>query len=200
MHAGLVGAIGLTSILIGLKTAWNAGNMLIVIVSLTAGAALGEMLAIDDWLQHVATTVEARFGASDHRSFARGLVTASLLYCTGAMAIMGPLENGLSGRLDILLAKSALDGISSIILSSALGIGVAFAAVPVFLYQGAIALLAGRIQEFVTPEAISQLNGVGGILIMGIGLNLLNATEIRVANLLPALSVTALFLLIRAAL
>jgi len=200
IHSGLLSSIGLTSILIGLKSAWNA-DILLTIVSLAVGAAIGEILAIEDRLRHAAERAGARFGSDGYRaSFTQGLVTASLMYCTGAMAIVGPLENGLTGRLDTLLAKSALDGIASIILGSALGVGVAFAAIPVLLYQGAIALAASRLQAFFTPVAIAQLNGVGGLLIAGIGLNLLNATQIRIANLLPALGVAALLIWVRAAL
>ncbi|MDP2859879.1 MAG: DUF554 domain-containing protein [Bacillota bacterium] len=200
VHSGLLSSIGLTSILIGLKSAWNA-DILITIVSLALGAAIGEILGIEHRLQHAAARAEATLSRNAYRgSFTKGLVTASLMYCTGAMAIMGPLENGLTGRLDTLLAKSALDGIASIILGSALGVGVAFAAIPVLLYQGAIALTASRLQAFFTPEVVAQLNGVGGLLIAGIGLNLLNATQIRIANLLPALGVAALLISVRAAL
>lgn len=200
-HAGVISSIGLASFLIGLKAAWNATHVLVTVVSLAAGAAIGQNIHIDDWLERAGSRIEARFSETrGSGSFGEAIVTASLMYCTGAMAIMGPLENGLTGRFDTLLAKSALDGIASIILSSALGPGVAFAAVPVLLYQGSIALLATRLQAFLTPEVVSEMNEVGGLLIAGIGLNLLNATEIKIANLTPGIGVAALLALARSAL
>ncbi|HPX91620.1 MAG TPA: DUF554 domain-containing protein, partial [Spirochaetota bacterium] len=122
-------------------------------------------------------------------SFSEGFVTASLLFCVGAMAIVGSLEDGLTGERGTLYAKSILDGISSVIISSTLGIGVAFAAIPILLYQGAITLLAGSIRQWLTPDVISQTSLVGSILILAIGINLLEIKKINVANLLPAIFV-----------
>ncbi len=201
MHAGIISSIGLVSLLIGLKTAWNATDILVVVVSLAFGTVIGEGIHIDERLERAASRMEAGFNRTQGSgSFGKAVVTASLMYCTGAMAIMGPLENGLTGRFDILLAKSALDGIASIILSSALGPGVAFAAIPVLLYQGSIGLLATRLQAFLTPQVIAEMNGVGGLLIAGIGLNLLNATQIKIANLIPGIAVAALLAFARSTL
>ena len=147
-------------------------------------------------------TILTRFPSSLVPFWARGSFGKGLgdgKPCTGTMVITGPMENGLTRRFDTLLARSALDGIFSVILASALGPGVAFAAAPVLLCQGSIALLAIRLQPFLTTEIVFEVNGVGGLLIAGIGLNLLNATEIGIANLIPGIGAAALLMLAQSA-
>ncbi|MDD2421786.1 MAG: DUF554 domain-containing protein, partial [Heliobacteriaceae bacterium] len=124
---------------------------------------------------------------SRHGYVVRGFVTASLVYCVGAMAIMGSLQDGLTGDPSILYIKSILDGVTAIVFASTLGIGVAFSVVPVFLYQGSITLGAVYLQPFLEPAMIREMTATGGLLILGIGLNLLAITKIRVGNLLPGL-------------
>ena len=140
---------------------------------------------IEKQLQRIGDTLELRM-KNNNNNISQGFVSASLLFCTGSMAIMGALENGLTGTFSILLSKSLLDGIFSMILSSTLGIGVIFSAIPILLYQGSISLLAGSVKTLLSPEMITEMNAVGGVLIMAIGLNMLKIKELKVGNLLPA--------------
>lgn len=180
--------IGLAVILVGIRMALQGQEPLILIGSLVIGGVFGASLDLEGRLTRMGNRLEHMFGQGEGR-FAQGFVTATLVYCVGAMAIMGALEDGLTGKYDTLAAKSMLDGISAVVFSSSLGIGVAFSAVPVLLYQGGISLLANRISPLLTEGMITEMTTVGGALILGIGLNLIEATKIKVANLLPAVIV-----------
>lgn len=186
--------IGMAVILVGLKMAIKVNNELIVIISLAVGALIGEMMRIDFHLNSLAQNLEKMVSKGEVKegNFVKGFVSASLIFCVGAMAIMGSLEGGLTNTYKILYVKSSLDFITSIILSSSLGIGVAFSAIPVFLYQGAITLMAAGIKPFLTDTITLYMTGTGGLLILGIGINILGIKEINVANLLPAIFVAIL--------
>jgi uncharacterized membrane protein YqgA involved in biofilm formation len=179
-------AVGLAVLLVGLKTAIVSDDLLVIIISLALGALSGEWVGIEDRLNRLGKFLESRFSKGSG-GFAQGFVTASLIYCVGSMAIVGSLESGLSGNHATLFAKSCLDGIVSIILSSSLGLGVLFSAVPVLLYQGAITLMASVLKPLLVPAVIAQMSGVGGLLILGIGMNMLREKKIRVGNMLPAI-------------
>lgn len=179
-------AVGLAVLLVGLKTAIVSDDLLVIIISLALGALLGEWVGIEDRLNRLGRFLESRFSKGSG-GFAQGFVTASLIYCVGSMAIVGSLESGLSGNHATLFAKSCLDGIVSVILSSSLGLGVLFSAVPVLLYQGAITLMASVLKPLLVPAVIAQMSGVGGLLILGIGMNMLREKKIRVGNMLPAI-------------
>lgn len=181
-------AIGLITILIGLQMVLEARNVLLVLAGMLAGAITGELLALEERLQRWGEALQRRFSSGRSGvSFAQGFVTASLLYCVGAMAVMGSLESGLTGRHTTLFAKSILDGTTSIMLSAGLGPGVAFAALPVFFYQGGITLLAGSLRHYMTGAVLAEMTATGGLLILGISLNILEIKQIKVGNLLPAL-------------
>jgi len=122
---------------------------------------------------------------------------ASLMYCVGAMAIVGSLESGLSGNHETLYAKSLLDGIGSILFASTLGIGVLFSAVPVFLYQGSITLAASALKPFLIPAVVDQMSAVGGLLIVAIGLNLLEIKKLKIGNMLPAIFIPLIYQIIK---
>lgn len=192
-------SIGLAVVILGVGMGLKSKEFLIVISSLAIGSALGEMWALEDKLNSLGLWLERKVGAKEG-NIARGFVTATLVYVIGAMAIIGALDSGLRHDHTVLYTKSLLDGISAIIFSSALGIGVAFSAGPVFLYQGAIALLATQIYTFVPKEMmdglIVELTATGGALIIAIGLNILKITSIRVANMLPSLLCTIVFVLV----
>jgi uncharacterized membrane protein YqgA involved in biofilm formation len=181
-------ALGLSVVLIGLKMAWETENLLLVVVSLAVGTILGELLRIEDRLQAWAARLE-RWPITQRGGFAKGFVHASLLFCTGAMAITGSLEDGLTGNPSILYAKSILDGITSIMFGSVMGIGVMFSAVPILLYQGLMTLGASAISGVLTEAMIREVSATGGLMVAAIGLNLLGVVEIRVGNLLPGLLV-----------
>ncbi len=191
----IMSGIGLSVILIGVKSALSSDQLLIVIFSVIIGAGIGEFLKIEAKLESLGSYFERRLASksSDTGSFARGFVTASLVFCVGSMAIVGALESGLTGNHQTLFAKSILDGVTSLIFASSLGIGVLFSGVPVFLYQGAITLTAVFMKNLLVAETISQMTSVGGLLILAIGLNLLGITKIRVGNLLPGIFLPLLY-------
>ena len=191
----IMSGIGLSVILIGIKSALSSDQLLIVIFSVIIGAGIGEFLKIEAKLESLGSYFERRLASksSDTGSFARGFVTASLVFCVGSMAIVGALESGLTGNHQTLYAKSILDGVTSLIFASSLGIGVLFSGVAVFLYQGAITLTAVFMKNLLVAETISQMTSVGGLLILAIGLNLLGITKIRVGNLLPGIFLPLLY-------
>ncbi len=182
----VVHAISLAVIIIGIKGAMKSDKLLIVIFSLALGSIIGELLRIEDFLESFGKKLEQRF-AKDDTGFYKGFITSTLLFCVGSMAVVGALESGLAGDHHTLLAKSALDGIMSVILASSFGIGVMFSALSVFIYQGTITMAASLIRPFLIPEVINQMSSVGGILIMAIGINLLSDTKIRIGSMLPAI-------------
>ena len=185
-------ALGLASLLIGMQMAIKADNILLVIFSLVIGGVIGEIIDIEAGLERFGERIKGKFKSNNtSERFVEGFLTASLLYCVGSMAIMGAIKEGLSGNPDILYAKSLLDGITSIAFTAVMGIGVLFSAIPVFLYQGGITLLARTIKDFLSPKIINEMTAVGGILIWGIGFGLLGIKKIKVGNLLPAILVAA---------
>lgn len=178
--------LGLSVFLIGMKMAFQTQNELILIGSLALGGIIGELLAIEDRLEGLGRWLESKVGSSDG-GISKAFVTTSLIYCVGAMAIMGSIQDGLTGKTDTLFAKAMLDGISAVIFTSTMGIGVIFSAVPVLLYQGSITLAAASVKEFLSPHVVAEMTATGGILILGIGINILGIKVIRVGNLLPAI-------------
>ncbi|MBO8172165.1 MAG: DUF554 domain-containing protein [Bacillaceae bacterium] len=189
-------AIGLSVVVLGVMMAFKTNNFLLVIFSLVIGSLLGEWMKIDDRLNQAGKWLEKKIGGQKKGSVATAFVTATLVYCIGAMAILGALDSGLRLNHDILYTKAMLDGFTAIIFASTLGMGVIFSAVPVFLYQGAIALSATVIVRFLSEDMLQQMiqeiTAVGGILIIAIAFNLLELKQIRVANMLPAILIVAL--------
>ena len=183
----IMSGLGLAVLLIGIQLALQAEHIMIIITSLIIGGIGGELVGIEKHLRSMAERLQEKF--SSHGSIVEGFITATLLYCVGAMAIMGALQDGVGETPTILYAKAALDGIASIALTATLGIGVVFSIVPLFLYQGAITLLAGSASKVMTPTAIAEMNGVGGLLILAIALDLLDIKRLPIGNLLPALFV-----------
>jgi len=189
-------AIGLAVILIGLKTALKTDDILIIIISLALGSVMGELLRIEDRLEQLGKGL-GRLLPGDNDGVAKGFVTASLVYCVGAMAIVGALESGLSGNHQTLFAKSLLDGIGSILFASTLGIGVLFSALSVFFYQGAITMAASTLKPFLTPGVVAQMSAVGGLLILAIGINLLEIKKLKIGNMLPAIFIPLIYQLLK---
>ena len=180
----IMSGLGLAVLLIGVQLALKSNSPMIVIGSLIGGGVIGELLGIEARLEAFGALLGSRFKGSGR--VAEGFVTASLLYCVGAIAIMGALQDGLGSRPDILYAKAALDGIASVALASTLGVGVLFSALPLFAYQGAITLCASMAQQLLTPGVVQEMNAVGGLLIVAISLDLLGIKRLPVGNLLPA--------------
>ncbi|MDW7650888.1 MAG: DUF554 domain-containing protein [Bacillota bacterium] len=187
--------IALVVTLIGIKMALESVNILAVVFSLIIGGIIGEIIGIDAGLRRAGVWLESRASQSES-GLARAFVFATLLYVVGAMAVTGALESGLLGQHQILYVKAILDGATAIAFAATMGLGVCLSAVPVVLYQGAIALAAGSLQGYLGPEVISEVSGVGGLLILAIGLNLLELKEIKVANFLPAFGVVLVWMAI----
>jgi uncharacterized membrane protein YqgA involved in biofilm formation len=189
-------AISLAVILIGLKMAFKTDAILLVIFSLVIGSILGEFLRIEERLENLGKRLETKFAKAGN-GIAKGFVVASLVYCVGSMAIVGSMESGLTGNHQTLFAKSALDGLSSIIFASSFGIGVLFSSISVFVYQGVITLTASLMKPFLIPPVINQMSGVGGLLIMAIGFNLLEIKTIKVGNMLPAIFLPLIYYMLK---
>jgi uncharacterized protein len=188
--------VSLAVVIIGIKNALGSDNFLIVILSIALGSIIGEFLKIEYNLEKFGLFLEKKIQGKINNAdglFAKGFVTATLVFCVGAMAIVGSLESGLSGNNQTLFAKSMLDGIGSVIFASIMGVGVAFSAVAVFIYQGLITLSAGFIKPFLIETVITQMSATGGILIMGIGFNLSGIAKIKVGNMLPAVFIPLLY-------
>ncbi|WP_110928048.1 DUF554 domain-containing protein [Bacillus massiliglaciei] len=188
--------IGLAVIVLGLQMGFKSGNFLIVILSLVGGAAIGEWIDLEKLLNAAGKSIERRMKPTEGSSIAQGFVTGTLIFCIGAMSVLGALDSGIRNDHQILLTKAIIDGFTALVLSSTLGIGVIFSAVPVMIYEGAIALFATQINKWVPgglmDSFILEMTAAGGVMIMAIGLNILGITKIRVANLLPGIAVTAL--------
>lgn len=181
----VMNGISLCILFIGISGAFKVDNMLIVIISISIGAVIGEFFNLDEKLKKLGDWLERKF-KNNKNKISEGFVSASLIYCVGAMAIVGSLESGLRGNHEILFSKSILDGISAIIFSSTLGIGVMFSAVSVLVYQGVITLCASFISPVLSEAVIANMTACGSLIIIGLGLNVLGVTKIKVANLLPA--------------
>ena len=180
--------VALCVLYIGISGSLKGSNTLVAILSMVLGAIIGEILDLDRRMQQLGDWVQSKTQKlAGGTSVSEGFVTASLLFCVGAMAIVGSLENGLTGNYDTLKAKSLLDGISSIVFASSLGIGVAFSSVAVLIYQGLISLSASFISPYLGGEAvIAEMTCVGSLLIAALSLNMLGVTKIKVMNLVPA--------------
>lgn len=186
-------AIALVTMVIGITFATASENMLIVIISLVVGALIGEGINIDKKLNQLGDLIKSKV-KSESGNVGEGFVTATLLFCVGSMAIMGAFDSGLRGDHTVLYTKAIMDGISALIFASSMGIGVLLSAVPILLYQGSITLLSSFIQPYLTQSMMTEMNGVGGILLIGLGISILGIKEIKVSNLLPALVIPVILL------
>ena len=187
MRQTLMIGLGLAVLLIGLQLALQSRQLMVVIGGLIFGGLIGEGLGIEKRLEQFGLRLQERFSGMGR--IAEGFVTASLLYCVGAMAIMGALQDGMGGPPTILYAKAALDGVASIALTSTLGIGVVFSIIPLLFYQGGITLAADLAKTILTEPVITEMNAVGGLLIVAIACDLMGIKRLPVGNLLPAVFV-----------
>ncbi|MFE8704084.1 DUF554 domain-containing protein [Cytobacillus sp. FJAT-54145] len=195
MKGTVMHAIGLAVMVLGLQMGFKSENFLIVILSLVFGAVIGEFFDLEGKLNKLGDWIEKKVGSKGQGSISQGFVTATLIFVIGAMAIIGALDSGIRGDHDVLYTKAIIDGFTSLILTTTLGIGVMFSAIPVMIYQGLIALFATQIDRLI-PQAlmdsfILEMTATGGIMIFAIGINLMGITKIRVANLLPGILVVA---------
>ena len=195
----IMNGLALCVLYIGISGALKGQDTLQIIISIAIGALLGEIIDIDKRLNDFGNFIEEKINnkrknkTQDKISIAEGFVTSSLLFCVGAMAVVGSLESGLKGNHSTLFAKSILDGISSIIFASSLGIGVILSSIAILIYQGTITLLAGGLSTILTETIINNMSAVGSLLIVGLGFNMLGVSKIKVANLLPAIFIPIIF-------
>jgi len=180
--------IGLVTLFLGIQMALKSENLVILFFSILIGAVIGEAMGLEKRLENFGNFLKAKIKSGDE-NFSEGLVTAFLIFCIGSMTIVGAIEDGLRGDPSILIAKSILDGFVSISLASALGVGVIFSSIPLFIYQGSITLLAAYAKVLFTKIIVNELSAAGGILLLGLGIKMLEIKEVKVANLLLSLAV-----------
>lgn len=181
--------LGLVVVLIGISGALEGEKILVTIISIALGALIGEAIDIDKFFHGLSEKAENRFakGHTKTGNFAEGMCAASLLFCVGAMSVVGSLQAGLTGDCSTIFTKSLIDFIAAIILASTLGIGVSFASVPLFVYQGGITLCAGMVAPFLSNAVVAEMTCTGSLIIFALGLNMTGASKIKVANYLPAI-------------
>lgn len=193
----IVDCAGIFIMVIGIKSALVAEKDIMILIYLIIGAVMGQLMNIDKRIKDFSQFLENKFvkeknSLNNEKSFAKGFSTATILYCVGAMAILGSINSGLTNDNTILNIKAILDGVISIVLTSIYGIGVIFSAISVTLYQGIFYLFASQIKDYLNPQAISELNAVGGVLVLAIGINMTFKKDIKTANMLPAIFIPLL--------
>jgi len=186
---------GLFVIVIGIKGAIVGNNSLLYIVSIILGALIGESLKLEKRLNSFSGLLEKKFVNNKNEGFKEGFITTTILFCVGAMAIIGPMNGVLKGNYEILMIKSTLDGVTAFIFASAYGFSVLFSAISVLVYQGLVSLLAILLKDFLSLETINNFSVVGSLLVAGIGFNMLkiSSKKINVVNLLPAIFIPILY-------
>ena len=197
----VVNGLGLFTLVYAISLFLETDNALIVLGSLLIGVLLGEWWRIEDGLNQLGVKLEARFnhqnGSDDSARFIKGFLTSTLLFCIGPMAILGSIQDGLTGNFDTLLVKSILDGFAALAFTSSLGVGVIFSALPVLVYQGSITLLAQQVQKIATTEMMNELSATGGVILAGLAIsNILEIKKIRTGSFLPALLIAPIIVLI----
>ncbi len=193
----IIAGMGLFTVAMGMQMFFKSENQLIVLGAMILGTILGEWMGIEDRLQAFGLTLEKRFSSDDESGagsrFVRGFMVSSLLFCIGPMAILGSIQDGLTGDYNLLAVKSTLDGFASVAFASTLGIGVMFSSIIILVYQGGISLLAGLLSSIISDPMMNEMTATGGVILVGLGIsNLLEIKKIRVGNFLPALAIAPL--------
>ncbi|RKE04263.1 DUF554 domain-containing protein [Marinifilum flexuosum] len=184
-------AIGVFTLYLGISMALKASELLIMVFSLVLGSLLGELLRLEERVEKLSEGLKKRVGSGD-ANFSTGLLTAFMLFCMGAMTIVGSLEEGMGKEPTLLLTKSLMDGISSVALAAVMGIGVLFSVVPLLIYQGGLTLLAALFGDIIPQIVIDEITGIGGVLIIALGISILELKKIKVLNMLPAILIEIL--------
>ena len=191
----LMKGIGLCTLYIGISSALGGKNPLILIISMALGALIGQLLCLEERFSAVSERLEKKFSGNGKTSLAQGFITASLVFCVGSMTIVGSIQAGM-GDNDMLFAKSALDFCSSLVFASSLGFGVVLSSLFVLVFQGAIALLSSVVAPLLSEVVIAEMTCAGGVLILGLGLNILGITKLKVMNYLPAIFIPIILCMI----
>ena len=182
----LLKTTGLAVIAIGITLIFRGENLTLLIISLILGTIIGETIDIEGMLEKFGAFIESKM-KNKESNVALGFVTCTLVYCVGSMAIIGSIQSGLTGNHDILFSKALIDGITSVSMAVSMGVGVIFSSISVFVYQGIITTLASLMQSLLSEVVVNEMTAIGGVIIMGIGLNFLEIKRIKVGNLLPAI-------------
>ena len=187
----IVACMGICTMVIGITSAIATSNIIIVVVSLVSGTIIGELIKLEQRLDGAGDWLKKKIPQKGNSRFTEGFVSASLLFCIGSMSIMGSFDAGLRGNYDILFAKSTMDGIIAVTFAATMGVGVAFSALTIIIYQGALTLLAGVIAPVLSGPIITEMGAVGGVMLIATGMNIIGLTKerIRVGNMLPGLIV-----------
>ena len=191
----IINALGICTMVIGITSSIVTSNILIVIICLVLGTVIGEALKIEHRLDSVGDWLKSKVAKNGGGRFTEGFVTASLLFCVGSMAIMGSFDAGLRGDYNTIFAKSALDTVMAVTFAATMGVGVLFSGASVLIYQGALTLLAGLVEPFLSAPVVTEMSAVGGILLIGTGMNIIGLTKdrIKVGNMLPSLVFPAIW-------
>jgi len=187
----ILSGLGLSTIIIGIQKALETQKLILIVGSLILGGVIGQIIGIEEWLERIGEKLKTNVGSSSP-TFVLGFVIASELFCTGPMTIVGSLEDGYADVADLIYIKSIMDGAAAIALTASLGSGVIFSALTVLIFQGILTYFGMSMGNFMSATVLNEISAVGGILILGIGLNILGIVKIRVGNLLPSLVIAAL--------
>lgn len=188
-------AIGLFTIAIGISMVWEMERILLIVTSLALGSLVGEWLGIEASVEKLSEYLKRRLKIGNEK-FSEGLITSFLLFCVGSMTILGTIQEGTGVSSDLLFTKSFMDFFSAILLASAFGLGVVISAIPLLIFQGLLTLIAMLASDFFTPEIIQGLTNIGGILLIGLGINILEIKKLRIMNMLPALVFVILLMMV----
>ncbi len=187
--------LGLFTLFLGVSMALKTNHLIYLIFSLLLGGISGELLRLEERMDRFGAFLKRKLPGNNER-FQEGLITAFLLFCMGSMTILGAIEEGINNNPDLLLTKSLMDGFSSIALAAALGVGVLFSVIPLLIFQGGLTLLASSVQDFLLPEMIAEITAVGGVMLIGLGINILGIKKLRIMNMLPALLFVILMVMV----
>ena len=189
--SAIISALALVTILIGITSSIKTADILCVIICMALGTLIGELIRIDDGIEGAGDFIKSKLlkGKGEGSRFTEGFITACIVFCVGSMTIMGSFEAGINGNNSIIFAKSALDFVSAMMFAAAMGLGVPFSALFILVFQGGLTLLAGVLAPFLSPEVVTEMSAVGGVILMGMGINMLELSpkRIKVANMLPAI-------------
>jgi len=185
-------SLGLFTLALGFIMALNANDLLIIVFSLVLGAIIGESIDLEKMTDVLTNKLKRKIKIKDER-FTEGLLTAFLVFCMGSMTILGAFDEGMKGDTTLLITKSVMDGFAAMALASAFGIGVGFSAIPLLIYQGGLTLFAGYLGVFFSEAMITDLTAIGGILLIGLGINIMEIKKIKTFNITPALILVVLF-------
>ena len=191
----LLKVIGLAVIAIGINLMLSGENFTLLIISMVIGTIIGEGIDIEKKLDKIGAFIESKM-KNKESNVALGFVACTLVYCVGSMAIVGSIQSGLTGNHEILFSKAVLDGITAVTFAATMGVGVVFSGISVLVYQGTITMLASIMQSLLNPVVVSEMTAIGGVIIMGIGLNFLISNRMRVGNMLPSIFIPIIYYMI----